>query len=1214
MKIRLLTANLVVFLMLVGLVSYSQSETFAPGAYIIDMGSTSPTVNNSLKPYGLVYQLIVTHSVPVRWAINPVKVKDGIDFTVNSKNYRGGSFIIPASYVNGTVLSTINTWKTKGVIVDGPINISFTAPVYKQLTSWPRGVLDSDNGNIVKAYYTRAEIPNSSFVEKGNPTLLTGCDDIYVMPHADPQKWVSSWKTALDNYIQNGGWFWAACHAVSAVEANTPTYLGFRYLSTSGLTPWGSHGDGSPNTYVYNPLYNSDPVMQFMGTLNAATTNGSEQIYMPYKNASNWRPSTKVAVYQPTHTNANPNEAAVVAYGPAYGNTNNGWVMYLGGHNHDGTATANIAAMRSYFNFILLAGVEKQVDLTANIPSTVVSGGTISLNVTPSGGNPPYTYIWTSSCSGGTFSSPTSSSTTFTAPNVVTPTTCNITVTVTDNCGRVNIESTIITINPPVGPTAQNDNASTDFNTPVTINILVNDIPGDAPLVPSSITFIPASVPPVSTGVFTVVNGQVVFTPSGTFSGTATVQYQVCDQNNLCAQALITVIVAPPVGPTANDDVAGTPYNTPVTFDILEDDIPGTTPLVPSSVTFIPASIPPASEGVFTYNNVTGLVTFTPAPTFSGTTTIQYQVCDELNLCDQALITVNVGSPGGPTANDDNASTPYNTPVTVNNLENDVPGSNPLVPTTVTLIPGTTPPASEGVFTVNNVTGLITFTPAVGFSGTSTVQYQVCDQVNLCDQALVTVVVGSPGGPTANDDNATTPYNTPVTINNLENDVPGSSPLVATSVTLIPGTTPPASEGVFTVNELTGLITFTPAVGFSGTSTVQYQVCDQINLCDIALVTVVVVPPVLGPTANNDYTLTPVNTPVLINVLANDVPGSGPIVPSTLILTGVQPNPVTEGTFTVDVITWKVIFTPVNGFTGTVTGEYQICDENSLCDIATITVDVFIGVTNLYPAFGPGTLAYEDLWPGKGDYDFNDLVLDYQFEIMTNTENYVEQLIGTFTIRAFGASYENGFGFQLSGTIDPADVAVIGTNLSESFIVLDPNGAEANQSKPTIIVYDNAFALMPHPGIGIGVNTEQDAPYVDPVTLTINILFSQNTYTINQLDIANFNPFLIVNKVRGHEVHLPNYPPTDLADLSLFGMWEDDSDPLTGKYYLTVNNLPWAINIYESFDYPKEKQEVIWAHLKFAEWATSGGILFPDWYKNLPGYRNNNLIYQRPNN
>jgi LruC domain-containing protein len=92
-------------------------------------------------------------------------------------------------------------------------------------------------------------------------------------------------------------------------------------------------------------------------------------------------------------------------------------------------------------------------------------------------------------------------------------------------------------------------------------------------------------------------------------------------------------------------------------------------------------------------------------------------------------------------------------------------------------------------------------------------------------------------------------------------------------------------------------------------------------------------------------------------------------------------------------------------------------------------------------------------------------------------------------------------------------------------------------------------------------------------------------------------------------VHLPNYPPTDLADQNKLGVWDDDSDVVTGKYYLMANNLPWAITIYESFDYPIEKQDITWVHLKFAEWAVSGGVLFPNWYKNITGYRNNALIY-----
>jgi len=33
---------------------------------------------------------------------------------------------------------------------------------------------------------------------------------------------------------------------------------------------------------------------------------------------------------------------------------------------------------------------------------------------------------------------------------------------------------------------------------------------------------------------------------------------------------------------------------------------------------------------------------------------------------------------------------------------------------------------------------------------------------------------------------------------------------------------------------------------------------------------------------------------------------------------------------------------------------------------------------NFFPAAGYGSLAFEDLWPGKGDYDFNDLVVVLQ--------------------------------------------------------------------------------------------------------------------------------------------------------------------------------------------------------------------------------------------
>jgi LruC domain-containing protein len=96
---------------------------------------------------------------------------------------------------------------------------------------------------------------------------------------------------------------------------------------------------------------------------------------------------------------------------------------------------------------------------------------------------------------------------------------------------------------------------------------------------------------------------------------------------------------------------------------------------------------------------------------------------------------------------------------------------------------------------------------------------------------------------------------------------------------------------------------------------------------------------------------------------------------------------------------------------------------------------------------------------------------------------------------------------------------------------------------------------------------------------------------------------------RGIEVHLPDYAPTSLADPDYFGKAQDNSIPSQGRYYRTENNLPWAINIYQSFAYPKEKADVVNTYNHFVQWAVSGGQAFPDWYMDKPGYRNTNNIY-----
>jgi len=262
---------------------------------------------------------------------------------------------------------------------------------------------------------------------------------------------------------------------------------------------------------------------------------------------------------------------------------------------------------------------------------------------------------------------------------------------------------------------------------------------------------------------------------------------------------------------------------------------------------------------------------------------------------------------------------------------------------------------------------------------------------------------------------------------------------------------------------------------------------------------------------------------------------------------------------------------------------------------------------NYYPGEDQmGSFAFEDLWPSKGDYDFNDLVLDYNINQVTNADNKVVDIVSKFTIKAIGAGYKNGFGYQLN--LPPSAVtSVTGQSLEEEIITLSGNGTESGQTKATIIVFDNTYNLFPTIASGF-VNTRTEQPYVTPpsITVTVNLATPQ---TLAAVGLPPYNPFIIVNKERGKEVHLPGYTPTSLVNPVYFGTEDDDSNPAQGRYYKSGSNLPWGMHLPVSFDYPIEKTPIIEGHLVFDTWVLSGGFSYMDWYQNKPGYRETNFLY-----
>jgi len=436
-----------------------------------------------------------------------------------------------------------------------------------------------------------------------------------------------------------------------------------------------------------------------------------------------------------------------------------------------------------------------------------------------------------------------------------------------DACGIGYCDSATVTIKVLAPPIAEDDSESTEENEPVTIDILDNDIDPDGTIVPSSVEIV---TPPSDGNLGTPdpITGEIEYTPDWNFNGIDTFEYRVYDNDGLSDTATVTIAVAANAPPVANDDFETTPMNTPKTVDVLFNDSDPDGFLVPSSVT---VTIPPTNGNIISINPTTGEITYSPNLGFYGVDTFEYKVYDNDGAFDTAVVTITVLSP--PVANNDSESTEENESVDIDILDNDFDPDGIIIPSSIVII---SPPSDGTLSPADPVTGVITYTPNTGYNGIDTFEYKVYDNDGLFDTAIVTIAINANAPPVANDDNDSTPMNTPVTTDILNNDYDTDGTLVESSVEI---TAPPSNGFVLSVNPTTGDTTYIPNFNFYGTDTFEYKVYDNDGAFDTAIVTITVLAP---PVAEDDSESTEENDPVTIDILDNDYDLDGIIIPSSV--------------------------------------------------------------------------------------------------------------------------------------------------------------------------------------------------------------------------------------------------------------------------------------------------------------------------------------------
>ncbi|WP_394251465.1 LruC domain-containing protein [Vibrio profundi] len=319
----------------------------------------------------------------------------------------------------------------------------------------------------------------------------------------------------------------------------------------------------------------------------------------------------------------------------------------------------------------------------------------------------------------------------------------------------------------------------------------------------------------------------------------------------------------------------------------------------------------------------------------------------------------------------------------------------------------------------------------------------------------------------------------------------------------------------------------------------------------------------------------------------------------------------------------------INALAGTTWARFRFSQQTGLNYYGGSTsgevVDFQIDVLNngasarYFPsASGYATLAYEDNWPYKADYDMNDAVFMYRITEILKEGKVVKTTIDGRLV-AIGADYKNGFAIRLE------DLAPNMVDSGQSYMKQNgsftSSGMEEERTEAIFVVSNDLSSEVASSCNFYRTlsNCKEDEQFTFQLGITLT---GDGVEDANWTDMP-YDPFIFatpgyyhgdnlpLHPGRSWEVHLADKAPTEAFDtVNLFntGLGVDDSDPATGKYFKTALNHPWALLITadSEWEWPLENVDLVTAYPDFADYAQSGGTRSTTWF-NSPS---NNQCYE----
>lgn len=237
-----------------------------------------------------------------------------------------------------------------------------------------------------------------------------------------------------------------------------------------------------------------------------------------------------------------------------------------------------------------------------------------------------------------------------------------------------------------------------------------------------------------------------------------------------------------------------------------------------------------------------------------------------------------------------------------------------------------------------------------------------------------------------------------------------------------------------------------------------------------------------------------------------------------------------------------------------------------------------------------GNLHFEDLYPSKGDYDMNDIVLIYELRDLQHTNGETRRQEWKFYLNASGCSIDNGFAFSFAD-LDYSMVSNAQFNWG--------NGKGYLQDVDGRAEFVLADVMTEDWGKFRNVGNSYTAPEEFLVYYDVNGAVSSDAFYGDAMDAFIFNFVDSLFAGSRNEMHLIGFEPSSLVDTALYQTRDDirfDSATSRPTYMDWENRRPWGLHLAGYTLHPLEKIDIRDAYSDFDIWVGSDGSLKQDWY------------------